>query len=127
MAYNTIYTAGWSTDNRSGVITILKKDYIGTPTFTLKCKAASLDVSYNFKGWEDPIIGLNATFTFQNVSVAMSSHLLVLMNAEEREYKVRITESSPSSYTLFEGFLNCETFQQPYVGYGSLTLTASNT
>lgn len=126
MAYETIYTAGWQSKNRQGLITIKKKDYIGSPTFTLLCKAESLQVDYMVRGWEEPVVGLNASFTFQNSSVAMSARLLMLMNAEEREYKVIITVSSPSSYTLFEGFLNCETFQQPYVGYGSLTLTASN-
>lgn len=126
MAYGTIYTANWGSKEREGVVTILKKDYGGSPTFTLRLKADSLEYGYNFRGWDDHIVGMNASFAFQNTSAAMSSHLLALMNAEEQEYKVRITETSPSSRTLFEGYMNNELIEQPYVGYSSLTLTASS-
>jgi len=126
MAYGLVYQAEYhSPGGVSGDVYVYKKDYPGDPVITLYLK--ELQVDFDLSGWEDHVIGRSAILTFQNKSYSMSSALEKLMFAEEREYKVRITAVTDGPVQIvFEGFINCELTSQPYLGYGQLTLVASN-
>lgn len=124
MAYVNKYRLAWSSKNIAGYIYIDEDGFSGSVT-DLTTKAEGLEIRYQFKEWEDPIIGLTASFTIINDKPSIFD-LLELLTAEERKYLVRIVRTAPSTITLFEGFLNCDTVEQSYLRNRPVRLFASS-
>lgn len=111
MAYGNIYYGGWhSLNGIKGYIYIDKDAYAGAAT-PLVIKDRSVEIEYGFQDWNDPVIGITASFSIVNDKTDYYE-LLPLLTSEERLYKIRIVVTSPSAYTLFEGFLNSDTITQ---------------
>jgi hypothetical protein len=124
MAYVNKYRVSWSSKNIRGYIYIDEDNYAGGVT-DLKTEPGAMEIRYGFGGWEDPIIGLNASFSVINDQASIFT-LLPLLTAEERKYLVRIVKTYPSTETLFEGFLNCESVEQAYLKNRPIRLAASS-
>jgi hypothetical protein len=85
----------------------------------------SLRITYKFNDWEDPVIPMQCEFSLVNEKTDFFE-LLPLMIAEEREYKIRVLITSPTSYTAFDGYLNCEPVSQKYLHRQTIDFVASN-
>jgi hypothetical protein len=124
MAYVLRYELGYNSLETTGKISIYENDWSGGSE-TLTLKSNSLKIRYNWGGWENPIIGLTASFSVENEKDDFFE-LLPLLTADEREYKVVIERITPSALTFFEGFLNCEDNEQKYLHYQAIRLNASS-
>lgn len=124
MAYGNIYWAGFKSKGVSGTLYIDKLDYVGDSS-KLTLEKDSIEISYNFTDWEDPIIPLQCSFSIVNENSDFFE-LFPLMVAEEREYKVRVLLSSPVAFTAFDGYLNCDVSEQKYLHSQCIDLVASN-
>lgn len=124
MAYVVHYRLGWSSSNQAGYIYIDEEGYGGgieDCTFV----SNSLDLDYKPNGWENPIIGFAASFAILNDKADFFT-LLPLLTAAEREYRVRVIRTSPSSLTMFEGFIDCNNSEQKYLKNRPIHITASS-
>ena len=111
MTYSNLYYAEWaSPGNLQGYLYIDRVDYVGGASL-LKLSADSLSINYAFGDWNNPIIGMQCEFDILN-DKADFYELLPLLTAEERQYKIRVVITYPTAYTLFEGFINCDTISQ---------------
>jgi hypothetical protein len=124
MAYGVKYRAGYSSKNVQGYIYIDLLDYTGSVT-DLVLVAGSDQVKYNFGDWNDPIIGLTASFEIVNNGSSFFD-LLPLLTAEERQYRIRFEQTSPSTHYIFTGFLNCDTNEVTYLRNRPIRLNASS-
>lgn len=124
MAYINKYYAGWGGIGIQGYVYIDQLDYSGGAT-VLKLPANAISVNYSFGDWNDPIIGIQAEVAVLNLDEDFFV-LLPLMTAEEMEYRIRIVVIYPTTYTLFEGFINCDTTTQKYLHRQTILLTASS-
>ena len=126
MAYELRYKCGFSSSNQSGWVYIYEDDYDSSAgEEELTTKFNSVKVKYNWKGWEDPVIGLTASFTIVNDKDDFFD-LLPLLTAEERHYWVKIQRVTPDTVVMFEGFLNCEDNEQKYLKRQDIRLNASS-
>jgi len=124
MAYELKYELGYNSLQTTGKVSIYEES--GTPgSETLTLRSDSLKINYNWNGWEDPIIGLTASFSIVNEKDDFFE-LLPLLTAEERKYKIVIARITPSSLTLFEGYLNCADNEQKYLHKQDIRLNASS-
>lgn len=133
MAYGIKYRAEWaSMDNVMGYLYIEQKYYVGTIT-DLVIKADSMYVNYVFGDWNNPIIGMQAEFEIINDKPNFYT-LLPLLISEEKKYKIRIVGinkpypvvGTPTYYTIFEGFLNCDTITQKILLRQAIKFAASS-
>ena len=124
MAYGLKYKCGFSSASQTGWVYIYEEDYGGAEE-ELTTRSNSVQVRYNWKGWEEHIIGLTASFTIVNDKDNFFT-LLPLLTAEERKYWIKIERISPSSLIMFEGFLNCEDNEQKYLKRQDIRLNASS-
>lgn len=124
MAYVLNYTIGFASQQKTGVINIYKDAYAGTVT-ALTMARDSLFIRYNFRGFEDPIIGLTAGFSIINTNENIFD-LLPLLTAAEMEYFIEIIEYSHGTQLRFKGWLNCEDNEQTYLKNRNITLNASS-
>ncbi len=124
MAYGKIYRVGFSSKNQGGYINIYKEDYTGSVS-DLVLTRDSLQIKYAFKGWDDPIIGLTASLGILNQETNIFD-LLPLLTAEERQYYIEVERTTPSSLIMFEGFMNCENNEQPYLRNRPISINASS-
>ena len=85
----------------------------------------NLSINYAFGDWNNPIIPMQCEFEIQNDKDDFYE-LLPLMISEEKEYKVRLVVYYPTQYTLFEGFLNCDTVSQKYLHKQAIKFVASS-
>lgn len=124
--YGLYYQGGWSSvTGEQGYISINKLDYEGEVT-PFQIAADSIVIRYNFEDWNSPIIGLQAEFEIVNNKTDFFD-LLSLLSAEEKEFQVVITGTTPNyGATLFEGYLNVQTGTTKYLKYQNLHLSASN-
>lgn len=95
------------------------------PIEDVRLSANSMVVSYAFADWNNPIIGMQCEFAIVNDKDDFYE-LLPLLTAEEREYRIRVVVIHPTAYTLFEGFLNCDTVTQKYLHRQSIKFVASS-
>ena len=65
MAYGLHYRVGFSSKEITGYVDIYEQDYVSDDT-ELTLVANSLKVDYKPNGWENPIIGLAASFGILN-------------------------------------------------------------
>lgn len=92
----------------------------------LKLRAdGGLKLVYSFGDWNNPIIGMQMEFSIQNDKTDFYE-LLPLMISQEKQYKIRCVAFHPTSYTIFEGFLNCDTVTQKYLHYQPINFVASS-
>ncbi len=126
MAYGTKYTAGWKSLNLEGILYIDEEDYVGASS-SLKLADNELSISYPFEDWDSFVIGLTCEFTIVNDKDDFYE-LLPLMYATERQYKIRVEITSPSSTVmdLFEGFLNVDTLTQKMLHKQKIRFVASS-
>jgi hypothetical protein len=125
MAYGTRYTANWVGKNKTGVITIAQKNYVGASE-VLKLQYDAITITKQLDNWESHIIGDVCEFNIVN-DKADYYELLDLMVAAERKYKVTVTCTYNSvSYTLFVGFINTEAVNQKLVRLNVIHLVASS-
>lgn len=125
MTYSNKYYAGWaSPKGMQGYLYIDEKEYVGTAT-EIKLLANSLIVEYVFDDWNNPIFGLQCYFEIINNKTDFYE-LLPLLIAQESQYKVRVICTHPTSYSLFEGFLNVDTVSQKYLHLQPIKFVASS-
>lgn len=125
--YNERYNIDWISKTNQGKIYIDKVDSIVASEQLILAKDG-IEINTKFDDWNEPIFKQNAQITIQNDASTVSRffELLPLMSAEEREYRVRINQTSPSAKKLFEGFLNSDVNEQGYLNRQSIRLVASN-
>ena len=109
---------------RHGDIYIQEDDWGGGIT-EVTIARDSISINYLFKGWEDPIIGQNATFDIVNDKADFFT-LMELLTATERQFKIIIEEDDPTGMILFEGFLACENTEQRYLQKSRIRLVGSS-
>ena len=126
MAYSLHYIGGYTTIHGStGRVAIYEDDYSGD-TENLKLRHDSVVVRYNWTDWDNPIIGLTASFKIVNDKDDFFD-LLPLMTAEERKYLVVIAELGKlPNKILFTGFLDCKDIEQGYLHNQDIIFNASN-
>lgn len=124
MAYGNKYRGGFSSKNIQGYIYIDQEDYSGAVTDVI-ITPGTTRIRYSFGGWNVPVIGLTASFEILNNQADFFT-LIPLITAEEREYRVRIVQTSPSAFTMFSGFLNSETNEITYLKNRPFRLNASS-
>ena len=125
MAYSLHYTAGYTNiHGNTSRVSIYEDDY-GGGTETLTLRHDSVDIRYNWSGWDEPIIGLSASFSIVNEESDFFD-LLPLMTSEERKYLVIIEELDKApNKELFRGFLDCKDMQQKYLMRQDIRFNAS--
>lgn len=124
MAYGSHYRIGYSSKNTTGYIYVWEEGYASS-VVDLTLVANSFKVDYKPKGWEDPIVGLAASFGILNDETDYFT-LLPLLTATEKQYWVRVTRVSPSSLTLFEGYVACNNNEQKYLRNRTISLVATS-
>lgn len=124
MAWVTKYQGGWQSQNIGGYVYIKEQDYAGA-IIPVKIKWDSLIISYLFNGWENPFIGINAQFSIVNDKDDFFD-LMELMTSTERQFQILITKTTPSSQTLFFGYISCENTEQKYLNKQELQLVGSS-
>ncbi len=110
----------------TGIMYIQQDGYIGYVKPQLKLK--DLEIKTDFDDWFNPIIQQQCTFQIFNDSSDLY-YYDDLMTMNEKEFKVIIDASMPSSPTnvrLFEGFINTNTINTKYTWNTPITFTASN-
>ena len=125
--YGLKYKCGYSSLQTTGWVYIYLYDYTDSADVeeTLVTADDSIEIRYNWRGWEDPIIGLNASFSIINNKTDFFE-LLPLLTATEKQYWIQIVEVSPTAQTLFEGFLNCKDNEVQYLQKSPIRLNASS-
>lgn len=124
MAYGNLYYAEWGAivkNGKKGYVYIDKKSYVGIAS-KLTMTANSFNISTVTNG---PVIGNNLEFELFNDKTNFFD-LLPLLTGFETEYRVRVVVTYPSAYTLFEGFINCESTTQKYLHRQTIKITASS-
>lgn len=125
MAYGTIYYAHWTNTSQHGYLYIDKLDYIGV-TEELRLTFRGLKLTKNWESWENPIIGSQLEFEIVDLKENYWE-LMPLLNAEEKQYKVRLTQVIDNTEeTLFDGFINCEPSNRKYLRFNVIRLVSSN-
>jgi len=124
MDYVEHYKCGFSSLNQTGWVHIYEDGYSGGIE-ELTTLSDSVQVQYKWNGWEDPIIGLSASFSIVNTKDNFFD-LLPLLTAEEREYWIKIEQVTPASVVMFEGYLNCIANEQKYLKKQPIKLHASS-
>jgi len=124
MAYGNHYRIGYSSKETTGYIYVWEEGYSGSIE-DLTLVANSFKVDYKPNGWENPIIGLAASFGILNDETDYFT-LLPLLTATEKQYWVRVTRVSPSSLTLFEGYIACNNNEQKYLKNRTIRLVATS-
>jgi hypothetical protein len=126
MAYSLHYIGQFpNIHNNELRVSIYEDGWAGTGYEYLTLKFRSVKVKYNWRGWEEPIIGQSASFVIINDKDNFFD-LLPLMTAEERKYLVVITELDKGpNKMLFRGFLDCKDIEQPYLQRQEIRLNAS--
>jgi hypothetical protein len=84
-----------------------------------------ITISTIMNDWDDPIITQTAEIDILNTRTNFFD-LLPLLSAEERHYRIRINQTSPTTKYLFEGFLNSDIVEQTYLNKQPIRLVASN-
>ena len=124
MAYNLRYYIPWASKETKGYVYIYQ--FNGTdPSEGLTLLRDGITINTNLYDWNEPIIQQNAQITFVNDREDFFA-LLPLLASEEREYKVKIVETEPSTHTYFEGYLNTDVVEQTYLKKSPIRLVASN-
>jgi hypothetical protein len=124
MAYGNHYRVGYSSKGTTGYIYLYEEGYSGSIE-DLTLVANSFQIDYKPNGWENPIIGLAASFGILNDETDYFT-LLPLLTATEKQYWVRVTRVSPSSLTLFEGYIACNNNEQKYLKNRAISLVATS-
>lgn len=124
MAYGNRYYAGWHNSTLQGYLYIDKFSYVGSPE-EVRLLWDGISVVSSFADWNNPIVGLRCDFEIIN-DRADFFDLLPLLISEEREYLIRVVVTNPTTYTLFEGFINCDTVTQKFLHRQSIRVTASS-
>lgn len=124
MAYNLRYYIPWESRTNKGFVYIYQLDS-AEPSEGLILALDGIAINNNFSDWNEPIIQQNAQITIVNNKPDFFD-LLPLLTSEEREYKVKIVQTSPSENNLFEGYLNSDTIEQTYLENSLIRLVASN-
>lgn len=124
MGYNERYNIGWSSKCSSGYIYIDQLDS-SSATESLILSKDSITINTNLNDWNDPVLSQTAQISIIN-NKANFFDLLPLLSAEEREYRIRINQTSPSAKKLFEGFLNTDIVEQTYLRKQPIRLVASS-
>lgn len=124
MAYNLRYYVPWSSKQTRGYVYIYKIDSTDASQGLILMKDG-IEINTTFNDWNEPIIQQNAQVTILN-DRSDFFELLPLMTAEEREYKIKIVETNPSTHTYFEGYLNSDVVEQSYLKKKPIRLVASN-
>ena len=125
MAYSLHYIAGLTNIHNNNIRVAIYEDNYGGGTEYLTTKFRSVKVKYNWRGWEEPIIGQSASFTVIN-DASDFFDLLPLMTAEERKYLVVIEELDKApNKMLFRGFLDCKDIEQNYLHNQEIRFNAS--
>ena len=124
MAYGNHYRIGYSSHGTTGYIYVCEEGY-SSSIEDLALVANSFKIDYKPNGWENPIIGLAASFGILNDETDYFT-LLPLLTATEKQYWVRVTRVSPSSLTLFEGYIACNNNEQKYLKNRTIRLVATS-
>jgi hypothetical protein len=124
MAYNLRYYIPWSSRETKGYVYIYQ--YNGTdPSEGLILSRDGIVINTTFNDWGEPVIQQNAQITFINDKENFFD-LLPLLSSEEREYKIKIVETEPSSHIYFEGYINTDVIEETYIEKAPINLVASN-
>lgn len=125
MAYSLRYTAGYTNiHDNTGRVLIYEDDYSGSSD-ALTLRHDSIKIRYNWASWDEPIIGISASFAIVNEESDFFD-LLPLMTAEERKYLVIIEEIDKApNKVLFRGFLDCKDMEQKYLMRQDIRFNAS--
>lgn len=124
MAYVLKYEAGYNSLRTTGKVSIYEDDWSGGSE-TLTLRSGSLKIRYALNNWEDPLIGLTASFSIVNEKEDFFE-LLPLVTAVEGEYWIKIERITPSILILFEGFLQCKDNEVKYLQRQDIRLNASS-
>ena len=125
MAYNLKYQTGWSSPQGvNGVLYIDEKDYAGTVT-DLYLQGEVVKIENVFSDWDTNVIGRRCAFTILNNRTDYFE-LFGLLTATERQFRVRVEATSPSSVQLFEGFLDLKTISHGYLNFQPIYLVANS-
>lgn len=124
MAYSLRYTAGYTNiHGNTGKVDIYEDGGVGLDTLTLRHD--SVKIKYNWENWDEPIIGLTASFSIVNEESDFFD-LLPLMTSEERKYMVVIEEIDKAPNKIyFKGFLDCKDMSQKYLQKQDIKFNAS--
>jgi hypothetical protein len=127
MSYANLYTIPFT--GRLGIegyIYIDQLDYQGIPDPTmLRMEFDSLQITYSFGDWGNPVIPLQCEFNLLNDKEDFFE-LLPLISAQERQFKVRVVLQKPEVINLFDGFLNSEAMSQKYLKRQFIKFVSSN-
>lgn len=125
MAYGTKYTANWAAQNKTGVLIIEQKDYVGASS-TLVLHNDAIKITAGIESWEEHIFGSICEFDIVNNGTDYFS-LIDLMVATERKYRITVNCTiGGTTYVLFTGFINTEAVTQRYIQYATIHLVASS-
>ncbi len=125
MAYGLHYVAGFPNIHNNEIrVKIYEDDYSDAIEYLIT-KFRSVKIKYNWRGWEESIIGQSASFVIIN-DASNFFDLLPLMTADERKYLVVIEEQTKlPNKLLFRGFLDCKDIEQNYLHNQEIRLKAS--
>ncbi|MCK5016204.1 MAG: hypothetical protein KAS32_03950, partial [Candidatus Peribacteraceae bacterium] len=122
MAWVTEYDMTWRSGNALGKIEIQRDG--GSYQQGLTLKRESLQIRQILPDWDSQIFRMSCSFTIIN-DLSDYFELLPLMTISAGQLKVVVTETSPSSITLFEGYMNPEIVSQSIFAKAPIRLTAS--
>ncbi|MCE5346795.1 MAG: hypothetical protein LLG13_10995 [Bacteroidales bacterium] len=122
--YNERYNIPWASTTNAGSIYIDQIDgTLGTEELILAKDGLTINTTYS--DWNEPIFSQTAQITILNYKDNFFE-LMPLLTSEEREFKIRVVQTIPSSKKLFEGFLNTDIVEQTYLKNQSIRLVASS-
>lgn len=124
MAYNNRYFSRWANTTKSGWLYIDEDGFSGAAS-SVTLRENAVRINYGFVDWGEPVVGIQCDFEIVN-DRSNFFDLLPLLQAEERQYRIRVIVDHPTSYSLFEGFLNCEPGSQKYLHRQTIRLVASS-
>jgi len=125
MAYGNKYDIRWAGKDLKGHLYLDKDAYAGAVDTSVRIPFDSISYNYLFGDWNEPVIGMQLEFEIVN-DKANYFTLDDLLTSTEGEYKVRLVVDYPTTYTLFEGFLNCDTVTQKYLQKQNIKFVASS-
>lgn len=122
MAWVTEYDLTWRSNNALGKIELQRDE--GSYQSGLTLRRGSLEIVNTLPNWEAGVVRGNCSFTVVN-DLSDFYELIPLMTISTGQIRVVVTETSPTTTTMFEGFLNSEVINQDMLHKSDLRFTAS--
>ena len=124
MAYYIKYQADWASTTSYGKLYIYEREYFGGIT-DIKLQDGGIEISNDWKGFDEPIIGLRCEFFVLNNNDDYFD-LFELITAVEMQFTVRVVMLAPTPMILFAGYLNTDAISHGYLHYQVMHLVASS-